>query len=461
MAWWDFNQPESYSRTVDVRAGLAAKLLGGAVISGDAEGRSGSAGDRTARFGIGAQRLHLTDASFFTGAASGNVLSVSFWVKQVATRNATMLSFIAPSVGGRGFQAHSPWSDGTMYFDTGGCCTGGIHRISVNPGATWTTWRHVALVKDGGTKYIYLDGSLRTSGANTAPISLAFTELFIGNASNTNEATNGDIDDFAVFSHALNPTEVASLSGGTAPDAIATAVTDSDGDSMPDIWETRFTGGLATLASLSADTDGDTLTNAVELARGTNPNLGDTDNDGFSDAVETETGTWAGLTNTGTSPTVPDTDGDRLLDGAETNTGNFVSASNTGSNPFIADSDGDLVNDGYEVTYGSNPVNSGSTPIVPGIPTLLAWWQFNNDATPGSSADTRAGHVGAIQGAAAYSPDAEGFTGTAGDRALRITGAGGKMFIQNAPWINIATRTDKLTVSFWQKVTTVAATSSL
>ena len=116
VAWWDFNQPVAYNRSVDLRAGLAARVLGGAAITGDAEGRSGSAGDRAARFGVASQRLHLTDASYFTSAASGNVMSVSFWIKQVTVRNATMLSFVAPSVGGRGFQAHSPWGNNIMYF---------------------------------------------------------------------------------------------------------------------------------------------------------------------------------------------------------------------------------------------------------------------------------------------------------------------------------------------------------
>ena len=462
VAWWDFNTAPAGGVVPDQRAGLAPRVLGGAAQTPDAEGRTGAAGDRAMRFGVAQQRLHLTDASYFTAAAATNTLSVSYWIRQNAIRNSTALSFVAPSVGGRGFQAHSPWSDGTIYFDTGGCCTGGIHRTFINPGLTWTQWRHVALVKEAENKTIYVDGAAVTAGFDTAPINLDFTELFIGNAPNAAEAVNGDIDDFAVYSHALTPTDVTALAGGAPPTAVTNVLAnDTDGDTLPDLWERRFyPSDLTQLAGGTADRDGDGLTNVTELAIGTNPAAADTDGDGLADGVETGTGTWVSATNTGTSPLIADTDGDGLNDAAETNTGTFLSATNAGTNPHVPDTDGDLIPDGAEVLYGSSPVNPASTPVQPGVPTLLAWWQFDNDSNPSVALDNRVGHAGTITTGAQYSADAEGFTGQAGDKALVLTAAGGRMRIDNASWTNMATRIDKLTVTFWQKLVTTPGSSS-
>jgi len=465
VALWDMNSPGINGVQPDIRAGLPARLLGGAVLSADGEGRSGAAGDRAARFGTANQRLHLVENSgYFTTAAAGNVLSVSFWIKQAGVRNATALSFVAPSTaGGRGFQAHAPWSDNNIYFDTGGCCDGTMRTNAVSADFTlvgfsfpydYTPWRQMTLVKDGDNKFIYLDGVLLKTGVNTAPIAVAITNLFIGNAPNTTEAVNGDIDDFAVYSHALSATDAVALATGVSPVQLAGVTpTDSDGDLLPDQWELRFfPGDLTQLTGPGQDQDNDGLLNSVEFDTGTNPGHADTDGDGAPDGVETNTGVWVSASDRGTSPFNPDTDGDGLLDGAETNTGTYVSAANTGSNPHLTDTDNDLTNDGLEVRYGSNPVNAASTPIQAGVPTLLAWWRFNDNSNPAVAVESRVGHTGNITGLAAYSPDGEGFTGAPGDMALRITGAGGKLRLDNAsPWINLATRLDKFTVSFWQR----------
>ncbi len=71
-----------------------------------------------------------------------------------------------------------------------------------------------------------------------------------------------------------------------------------------------------------------------------------------------------------------DRDEDTLGNGVETNTGTFIDANDTGTNPALADTDGDGFDDGVEVAAGSDPNDSGSTPVTPvpllaPLPTLI------------------------------------------------------------------------------------------
>ena len=114
---------------------------------------------------------------------------------------------------------------------------------------------------------------------------------------------------------------------------------DTDGDQMPDAWETAFGLSVGT-NDAEGDADSDGLANLVEFNSGTEPNNSDSDGDGLNDGAEVDTH--------GTSPTLADTDGDGLSDGNEVNTHL--------TDPLLADTDGDGLTDGDEVnTHGSNP----------------------------------------------------------------------------------------------------------
>jgi hypothetical protein len=92
-----------------------------------------------------------------------------------------------------------------------------------------------------------------------------------------------------------------------------------------------------------SDTDGDGLTDADELLRGTNPMNPDTDGDGLNDGAEVALAGGASCP----SPLVADSDDDGLTDGAEVN---FV-----GTSPCNGDTDGDGILDGvdpYPLTVG-------------------------------------------------------------------------------------------------------------
>ena len=140
--------------------------------------------------------------------------------------------------------------------------------------------------------------------------------------------------------------------------------------------------GTILLSNAEIDVDGDGLSDAMETAIGTDPNLVDSDGDGLSDGVE--------VFKTITNPNNSDTDSDGLNDGVETNTGTFVSASDTGTNPNVTDTDGDGADDGTEVAYGTDPLNSLSMPAsfsaaatVPGTATSsVVIGDINGDGKP-------------------------------------------------------------------------------
>lgn len=105
-------------------------------------------------------------------------------------------------------------------------------------------------------------------------------------------------------------------------------------------------GGTATALAGTAvalgDDDGDGLSNAQEIALGTNPNNEDTDGDGINDGNE--------VNIYGTNPKNLDSDGDTLTDGQEVD--EFKTS------PSNEDTDGDGLKDGIEISTGSNPLKT-------------------------------------------------------------------------------------------------------
>ncbi len=81
---------------------------------------------------------------------------------------------------------------------------------------------------------------------------------------------------------------------------------DSDNDGLPDGWEYKYYGGL--YYNGEADSDGDFLTAAEELAYGTDPTNRDTDGDLLEDGAEAMAGA---------NPVIADTDSDGVCDGVD------------------------------------------------------------------------------------------------------------------------------------------------
>lgn len=124
--------------------------------------------------------------------------------------------------------------------------------------------------------------------------------------------------------------------------------TDSDGDGLSDVVELSFGADPRVL-----DTDGDGLDDSVEILRGAPyvlPDNPDTDGDGVGDADEDVDGDGLDARReaaAGTDDLQPDTDGDGLDDLAEVDV--------HGTDPTRADTDDDGLDDDAELRAGTDP----------------------------------------------------------------------------------------------------------
>ena len=398
LSYWDFNDTNDTTSAADVTGNSPdLEFNGGAAYTEDAGGLSDSAGDYALDLG------GVNDGSYgrtiegehLNSAFDNNAMSVVFWQNTTQTGNTSAFWITAPAATGsqRGFQAHTPWGNGTIYFDQSGCC-GATQRLTVGGLVQLDTWQHFVFQRDAdGNMEIWVDGVQAASQGGAEPLDPFNGVITVGGDLNGNQSLAGRIDDFGIFNEVLDEDQIATLAGGASPMALIDT-SDDDEDGLPDIWEESLVDNLDDLNGIAAgpgpgsgtgDFDGDGLTDLDEYEETkTNPIVADTDKDGLLDGVETNTGTYVSATNTGTDPKNADSDGDKLLDGVETNTGELVDEENTGTDPNNADTDGDGYTDGGEVAGGTDPHDPNSKGAIP-APFLYV--DFEDNATDLSGND--------------------------------------------------------------------------
>ncbi len=233
----------------------------------------------------------------------------------------------------------------------------------------------------------------------TAVTRLSLTEFLLTTAQQTPGAT------YTVSVWGINDEFGFLVRVSVTEEFVGTSVTpaDSDGDGMPNDWETA-NGTNPAVNDASADPDADGLANLQEFNRRTLPLDADTDNDALNDGPEVNTHNtdplrfdtdrdlmpdgWEvahGLNplvidatsdldgdrlsniteyRLGTDPSDTDSDNDGLSDGREHNI--------YGTDPLVADTDGDGLSDGAEIAAGYNPLQDSRVrvdlrPVVQGV----------------------------------------------------------------------------------------------
>ena len=221
---WDFNNAAVATQAADLLQGTPMLYQAATACSADAGGRTGLAGDRAMNFGtVAGNSALVTDAAFLgllnLKCQAEDQLTIVFWQKwSTAVVNSSSV-WLSSTGGNRGFQAHVPWPASRIYFDTTGCCEANQRLEGDVSGVNWQAWHHVALVKNGGIKEVWINGVLRLFQASVASALPAdFTDLRVGQlGADTSSTVRGWIDDFAIFSTALDQAQIASLAAGAAP----------------------------------------------------------------------------------------------------------------------------------------------------------------------------------------------------------------------------------------------------
>ena len=269
VAWWDFEKVESDGVSVkSVVGGYAGQIKDLAVVSAAGQGKFGKGFVMSPEANKGQLVIEAsgTDNPLNVAAVDDNI-TITVWQKNNSNPNSSTFWAVADDQA-RSTQAHMPWSDGAIVWDTSGCC-GATQRIAGAPEAfDFNSWHLYSFVKRGGTKEIWIDGTKFRTGEGYSAHSVLNTQLFLGGEPNGNNIPDATIDDFVIWQGALSPEQIAKLAGGAKPSDL---VIDTDKDGIPDDWEKQYGFNANDAADAKSDFDKDGFDNLAEYNAGTDP----------------------------------------------------------------------------------------------------------------------------------------------------------------------------------------------
>jgi hypothetical protein len=400
---------------VQARTGL---LKGGSLFTPAGGGHTGLAGDHAVDFGLGTGPVHVADGAFLNTASQNDEMAFAFWIKNsdIAGNSAFWAYSASSSDGGRGFQAHVPWSNNSIYFDSAGCCGADTQRINGNVGdflgysgdVTWWTdqWHFLVFSKKADLKQVWIDGALFLEGSNTAPLPTDFTELFIGAQNDTASRVHGLMDGFSVFGTALSEAKINQLFSGTLPTALPAS------DKLLAYWDFNDYPGEGQFISFSPAPEATfAAPNLIQVVH--------------VDGATPWTDANISLKVDGTSVTPV------LTRDGTTVTAKYV------PNPLLAAQ----VKHQAALTY---PGPAGA---------LTVEWEF----TVGPyTRDAVAARVGVLTSGSSYTGDAGGRTAQPGDRGVDFGQGTGPVYVPDGAFLNQATANDELSLAVWMKRADIA-----
>ncbi|MCZ7636331.1 MAG: LamG domain-containing protein [Verrucomicrobia bacterium] len=415
---WKFTVGAFTRDLVQSRIGV---FRGGSTFTPAGGGRTGTGSDRAVEFGNGTGPISIVQVDFLNQAAANDEMTFAIWAKKYDIANNSVFWGISPSSSSnlRGWQAHLPWSNNNIYFDTAGCCDGSTQRINApitdfagysGDETWWRDWHFFVFSKKGEVKQIWIDGTLFLEGYNTAPLPTDFNELLLGAEPPAGNLFHGQIDDFSVYRTALTEAQIGQLRSGTSPQALPAAA------GLLAYW--NFDDMPAEGLFVSFTPEPDTLTADPNLIR----------------VVHAE-GTPAWDTSKVSL----------LLDG-------------TAINATVTQASGLTT-----VTYVPSPILAAGShhtatiryPGADGTTILSRDWEFT---VASYTKDVLHSYVGVLRGPAKFTADGGGRTGQAGDFGIDFGTVNNRqgVFIGDASWLNQASATDQFAVAGWQKLHNVA-----
>ena len=244
LAYWNFEgQSEDQSGN-----GADLSIEGSAVLSPDGDGHLGEGQSLDLGAANNGAYARSEMGPWLDPAYENNAMAVSFWQYNVQVGNTSAFWLHAPSATGgeRGFQAHTPWGNGTVYFDQSGCCEGPV-RLTIGGVVNINQWQHFVFQRDTeGNREIWVDGVKVAEAAGGEPLDAFNGIITVGSDNTLNNSFGGRIDEMAIFDLPLHPSRIVELAEGapvgSAPgiDPLGLAVNPMPGGEIELSWKSTL-----------------------------------------------------------------------------------------------------------------------------------------------------------------------------------------------------------------------------